>query len=175
VTRKSTGKRLRFEVLKRDGFKCHYCGITSAAEVLVVDHVVPVAEGGTTEAANLVTACIPCNGGKSSVPLDKSDLDEPTPTDAMIEHAEQMRAYLAAVREREAVVEELADYVREEWGKRVGYLNEDTRVAISFAVQKVGIDRALEAIAAVARSAASGSHGRLLYFQGVIRKMQRDD
>lgn len=59
-------KRLRFEVLRRDGFKCRYCGTTAAENELRVDHVTPVALGGTDDPANLVAACNPCNTGKSS-------------------------------------------------------------------------------------------------------------
>jgi hypothetical protein len=63
-------KRLRFEILRRDNHTCKYCGGTAPAVVLTVDHVVPVALGGTDEPANLVAACKDCNAGKSSVPAD---------------------------------------------------------------------------------------------------------
>lgn len=43
-------KRTRFEVLRRDGHRCRYCGDTAeAGATLTVDHVVPVALGGTDE------------------------------------------------------------------------------------------------------------------------------
>lgn len=61
-------KRLRYEVLRRDGFKCRYCGATPEQSELRIDHVVPESLGGRTEPANLATACDPCNSGKSSVP-----------------------------------------------------------------------------------------------------------
>lgn len=38
--------------------------------VLVVDHVTPVALGGTDLPDNLVTACSDCNSGKTSTPVD---------------------------------------------------------------------------------------------------------
>lgn len=59
-------KRLRFEILKRDGFKCRYCGKPAAERELRVDHVTPVALGGRDEPSNLVASCEPCNSGKSS-------------------------------------------------------------------------------------------------------------
>lgn len=62
--------RLRFEILRRDGFRCHYCGATPGERELHVDHVIPEALGGTDEPGNLVTACVPCNLGKASVPPD---------------------------------------------------------------------------------------------------------
>jgi hypothetical protein len=56
--------RTRFDVLECDGFRCRYCGATSEDAKLVVDHVIPVVEGGTNDLDNLVTACHPCNAGK---------------------------------------------------------------------------------------------------------------
>jgi hypothetical protein len=65
-------KRLRFEVLKRDGHTCRYCGAKAPDVPLTVDHVTPVALGGRDEPSNLVTACRGCNSGKSSVSPDAS-------------------------------------------------------------------------------------------------------
>jgi hypothetical protein len=72
----AVSKRLRFEVLRRDGFRCRYCGHTAAQTELRVDHVVAEALGGTDEPANLVTACEPCNSGKSATPLDAATVAE---------------------------------------------------------------------------------------------------
>lgn len=63
-------RALRFQVLRRDGHRCHYCGATAAQAKLTVDHVTAVALGGTDTPDNLVTACEPCNGGKSATPAD---------------------------------------------------------------------------------------------------------
>lgn len=65
-------KRTRFEVLRRDGFRCYYCGIRgneATGDGLTMDHVVPQSLGGSDDAQNLVTACPDCNGGKSSIQL----------------------------------------------------------------------------------------------------------
>lgn len=57
---------LRFAVLRRDGFRCQYCGGTpQKGYLLQVDHVIPRSKGGKTVAQNLVTACFLCNSGKS--------------------------------------------------------------------------------------------------------------
>lgn len=63
-------KRLRFEVLRRDDHTCQYCGERAPDVTLHVDHVVPVALGGTDDPGNLVAACRDCNAGKTSVPAD---------------------------------------------------------------------------------------------------------
>jgi 5-methylcytosine-specific restriction endonuclease McrA len=66
--------QMRFRVLQRDGFRCRYCGRSGSAPgvVLHVDHVVPLAAGGTSTEDNLVTACEECNLGKSTMALLQS-------------------------------------------------------------------------------------------------------
>lgn len=66
--------RLRFLVMRRDGFKCRHCGRSPAMHPgleLHVDHVVAWSNGGVTAADNLQTLCSHCNLGKSD--LDQCD------------------------------------------------------------------------------------------------------
>jgi hypothetical protein len=63
---KGVGARLRFNVLKRDGFACKYCGARPPNVVLHVDHVIPSSKGGGDNIENLVAACNECNIGKGS-------------------------------------------------------------------------------------------------------------
>ena len=59
--------RLRYEILRRDGFKCRICGATADDGVkLHVDHIKPVSKGGKTERNNLRTLCERCNLGKGA-------------------------------------------------------------------------------------------------------------
>lgn len=51
----------RSEIFDRDGHACVYCGATDRLEV---DHIIPMAKGGTDESHNLQTLCKPCNSGK---------------------------------------------------------------------------------------------------------------
>ena len=71
MTRKSMSKKLRFEVFKRDKFTCQYCGKKAPDVILQVDHIDPVALGGSNEILNLITSCQECNAGKKAIPLDK--------------------------------------------------------------------------------------------------------
>lgn len=67
--------KLRFDVLSRDGFRCHYCGKGKAEGALLqIDHLVPVARGGRTTLDNLVTACQRCNVGKGARNLVGDDI-----------------------------------------------------------------------------------------------------
>lgn len=50
--------KVRAAVLERDGQQCLLCGAT---EDLTIDHIVPAAQGGTSEADNLQTLCAACN------------------------------------------------------------------------------------------------------------------
>lgn len=54
--------RKRFFVLKRDHYGCRLCKATGVP--LEVDHVVPLARGGSDALDNLQALCIPCNRGK---------------------------------------------------------------------------------------------------------------
>jgi excisionase family DNA binding protein len=64
-----TSIRLRFSVLQRDGFTCRYCGRKAPDVELRVDHIVPVAQGGTDHPDNLCAACTDCNAGKADLLL----------------------------------------------------------------------------------------------------------
>ena len=62
--------KLRYQVLKRDNFKCCACGASPAKDPSVelhIDHIVPYSKGGDTQIDNLQTLCSKCNLGKSNV------------------------------------------------------------------------------------------------------------
>jgi hypothetical protein len=63
-------KRTRFEVLRRDGYTCQYCGAKAPDVVLHIDHIMPKALGGSDSPDNLATACKDCNSGKASIMPD---------------------------------------------------------------------------------------------------------
>ena len=57
--------KLRYSILKRDGFRCQICGRGAEDGVkLHVDHIIPVSKGGKTVPENLRTLCEDCNLGK---------------------------------------------------------------------------------------------------------------
>lgn len=60
--RKGLSIRKRFLVFKRDRYRCRICGATGVE--LEVDHIAPVAEGGSDALDNLQTLCFKCNRGK---------------------------------------------------------------------------------------------------------------
>jgi hypothetical protein len=52
--------------MRDGGAVCHYCGARSKLGELTVDHVVPLARGGSNARANKVLACRPCNAAKGA-------------------------------------------------------------------------------------------------------------
>lgn len=58
---------MRYDVLRRDGFRCVLCGMSAKdGAILHVDHIIPVSKGGKSELSNLRTLCEKCNIGKSN-------------------------------------------------------------------------------------------------------------
>lgn len=122
MSRKPLSKTVRFEVFKRDGFTCQYCGAKAPEVVLHCDHIHPVAEGGTNDIMNLLTACAACNGGKGARKLDdrsaverqRSQIEE---LESRREQLEMMLAWRdAAQAERVDMVEEINRRVAERGG-----------------------------------------------------------
>lgn len=72
--RKPIPQGLRFAILREDNYTCQYCGACGCDVKLAIDHVIPVAKGGHTVKANLVTACEECNIGKRAAHLSLPQL-----------------------------------------------------------------------------------------------------
>ena len=90
--RKAIGDKLRFEVFKRDNFKCQYCGMAAPDVTLNIDHIDPVSNGGVNDILNLITSCRNCNSGKSDRLLSEhSMLDKQR---KMLEDLEERRQQL---------------------------------------------------------------------------------
>lgn len=70
IKRGSINVKLRFNVFKRDGYKCVICGRNAENGVILeIDHIKPFSKGGTSDISNLQTLCMDCNRGKSNNPL----------------------------------------------------------------------------------------------------------
>lgn len=173
VSREKVTKSVRFEVFKRDGFRCVYCGADPSMCVLQVDHVVAVANGGLNEPDNLVTACGTCNLGKSDTPLDRhqakarGDLDP----DAALDHAEQMRAFLQSQRAKADAQKQLIDELADFWADNDGgFYPADFDTRMPGLLREFGYDgmrRAIE-IALGYRGKRTIQKWKLMY--GVLRR-----
>ena len=56
-----------FEILLRDGFTCQFCGDKPGHDRMEVAHCIPVLEGGSDSAENLVAACNACADAKEDL------------------------------------------------------------------------------------------------------------
>lgn len=75
--------------------QCTYCG--EKADRLQLDHVIPIASGGTSQLQNLIPACKLCNVSKGKKPLDAWLADKHGPSAAArVEQYKLKRAILAA-------------------------------------------------------------------------------
>jgi hypothetical protein len=91
--RKTISKKVRFEIFKRDGFRCAYCGQAPPTVILEVDHIEPKAKGGKDEINNYITACFDCNRGKRDIPLDKIPSSLSENIEVLKEKEEQIEEY----------------------------------------------------------------------------------
>ena len=57
---------VRIRVMKRDKFRCTYCGASGNDVELEIDHIHPISKGGSNHMSNLTTACRVCNQAKSN-------------------------------------------------------------------------------------------------------------
>lgn len=69
--RTGLGAKLRDDVLSPG--RCMACGTTSAA--FVVDHIVPISRGGTSERENLQPLCVSCNSRKGTKTMEEFSRD----------------------------------------------------------------------------------------------------
>jgi len=78
--REPISDKLRFEVFRRDGFRCKCCGRAAKDGVeLAVDHIVPVAKGGKNDLQNFQTLCRACNSGKRTETVDFEEVKAVVP------------------------------------------------------------------------------------------------
>lgn len=149
--RKAITKSVRFEVFKRDSFKCQYCGQSSPEVVLEVDHIHPVSKGGDNDLLNLITSCRACNAGKSDKTLDDNSAiqRQRRQLEELNERREQLEMLL---RWREgldslagAELQSVIDRVESEMGD-AAYLNEMGEKKIAQWLKKFSVSELFEAI-----------------------------
>ena len=56
---------VRKYVFERDNYQCQSCGISNKEARLQIDHIIPLAKGGSNDMSNLQTLCSDCNQQKS--------------------------------------------------------------------------------------------------------------
>ncbi len=101
-------RTIRFEVFKRDGFRCQYCGKTPPEVTLEVDHIIPRSKNGGDETANLLTACFDCNRGKGKTELSVLPAPCDDRAEQIKEQEEQLKAlYLEQAKQRRRIEKDI--------------------------------------------------------------------
>jgi hypothetical protein len=177
--RQGIGKGKRFDIFRRDGFTCQYCGRSPPEVVLHLDHIVPVIEGGDNDEMNLITACRDCNLGKGKKPLGQ--LQRP---DADLEWLEiqqevaELRAYQEAKRTRDAVITELVETLQDTWCDYSGLDWHPNDSLMRRMLGKYVPELVEQAIIEVSIKQAGGyfrgSNDWAKYIWGVLRTMERE-
>lgn len=57
---------VREYVFQRDNYRCQGCGLGRTETSLQLDHIIPLAKGGSNDLSNLQTLCQACNGSKGA-------------------------------------------------------------------------------------------------------------
>lgn len=146
--RKPLSKKLRFEIFKRDGFQCQYCGNVPPAVTLEPDHIDPVANGGTNDIDNLITACFDCNRGKGHRLLSSVPKTVTEKAATLAEREEQLKAYQEIVRQKQARLEEEVDQIYDIYLAYVpnAEITDSARTSIRIFIEKLGMFEVEEAM-----------------------------
>jgi len=86
-------KKARFEIFKRDGFQCQYCGKAPPGIILEIDHIIPKKLKGTDNINNLITSCFDCNRGKGAKDLKVAPQNIKEKLEIIKEKETQLREY----------------------------------------------------------------------------------
>lgn len=169
--RKAISTRRRFEIFKRDAFTCQYCGAHPPHVVLHVDHVVAVAEGGTNDDENLITACDTCNLGKSDIPLTSipGSLSLAEKTASLKEREAQIRGYSEVAAASRARIEEEAWVVSEQFIEhfQTGAIRKDWLQSIKQFVELIGFHETIRAMEIALARKPFAERTCFLYFCGI--------
>jgi len=160
-------KKTRFEVFKRDGFTCQYCGAHPPAVILEVDHIVSVAEGGDNDADNLITSCFPCNRGKGAVGLNVVPQSLADKAAEIAEREEQLRGYSAIMAaKRERLEDEVWDAFMHWRGQ--AETTRDKFNSMKRFIEQLGLHDVLDAIdIAMGARTSYGQNAEWRYFCGI--------
>lgn len=150
TARKAILKKIRFEVFKRDSFKCQYCGSSAPDVILHIDHIHPVSKGGDNDITNLITSCFDCNMGKkhrllgdnTAIAKQKAQLDE------INEKRLQLEQMLKWRKELQSIEKTTLKVAIDEWHNMIdGYsLNDRGEDQLSKLINKFGLNLVLDAM-----------------------------
>jgi hypothetical protein len=177
MDRKPMSKKIRFEVFKRDGFRCGYCGKTPPEVVLEVDHIEPISKGGSDSIDNLLTACFDCNRGKRDIPLNKVPPVFIEKAEVLQEKEDQLRQYRAMLKKVENRIQKDIDDVQQVFsiyhpGKRFA---QTFRFSVKKFIDGLSKETVIDAMHIACSRGIKDGNGVLAYFCGICWKKIRGE
>lgn len=173
--RKAMSKKIRFEIFKRDKFSCKYCGKSPAnGSILNVDHVIPVAHGGTNDFENLVTSCFDCNNGKSDNFIDVSSVSnhEYVSKEKFEEYKEQVKSFFAFVDAKEKTTEKIVNAILSELGNSETDFDKNHKQSIRVFMKEINYNDLLDyAAQSNAKLFNKSIYTKFKYFCGICHKV----
>lgn len=168
MKRRGLSKRTRFEIFKRDGFECQYCGAHPPQVILHVDHIVAVANGGDNDYDNLLTACQDCNLGKSSKELTDAPISLLERAAEIQERERQIVGYQQVLASRRQRIREEVQHVVELYETfHEGYtLTDRAKLSVQHFVERLGFDDVYQSMEAAHRKPQVSDEEKFRYFCG---------
>lgn len=162
IVRQHIPSAVRFEVLKRDSFRCQYCGQSAPDVVLHIDHMHPLAEGGSDDIANLITSCKDCNLGKGARLLDDRSVmqRQRQQMEELQERREQLEMMMRWREGLSQIDEDKLQIAVEKFEEIAGCgLTQSGRASLQKVVKKYHFNLVLDAIEAAAHYLEVGPEG----------------
>jgi 5-methylcytosine-specific restriction endonuclease McrA len=175
--RKAVSIKTRFDIFKRDNFTCQYCSSKPPKVPLEIDHIIPVASGGTNDKVNLITACFDCNRGKGARELTLMPLTTVEKIERMQVAQKQYNQFKRILTKEKKIIEQQIDEVdniysmyNEGWS-----LSDKFRIQVKNFISKLGVHETCDAME-IACSKINHEQKVIKYFCGVCwNKIKNND
>jgi hypothetical protein len=165
--RKPISTRTRFEIFKRDGFVCQYCGRHPPDIILNVDHIIAIANGGDNSRDNLTTSCRDCNYGKNAVPLSAIPQSLSDKAALISEREKQLKGFRRVIQAQKIRQEnDCWNVVRVGWPDATSWPKRDFLTIKRF-IDRLSYEEVIEAMEIASAKFPYGGNSCWKYFCGV--------
>lgn len=174
MARKAISAKKRFDIFKRDGFVCTYCGGHPPNVVLHIDHIVAVARGGHGGDDNLTTACDRCNLGKGAGDLSVAPMSLPEKAAMVREKEAQLRGYYEVMEAARNRLEQEAWQIVAAFDETKDRFPRDWLQSIKRFIERLGFHETLDAMDIARTKQPYYENPRFKYFCGICWKKITD-
>lgn len=169
MKRKVLSKKTRFEIFKRDGFICGYCGSHPPDTILEVDHIIAIANGGDNSDGNLITSCFDCNRGKAANSLDVVPEPLKEKAERIKEAEKQLIEYTNIIRAKEERLEDETWELIIKFNPGCERFNNRWFSSIKNYINKMGLHEVIDAMEISVNKFHRINSSAMKYFHGVCK------